>query len=169
MFFIALGRVFDKDRDAHSVRKFIDATKTYKGFFSTSVLEARKIPPGQARPEWLDEFMRDTHEPSVEDLEALSEALKPHEERYRSVYAPIRHQVFAHTGIKDDDDVSDLFSRTLIGDVDDTLYFLRDLLETIWQLGHNGIKPVLGIRPRDFDGARGRYKEAVRRVLDGLS
>ena len=59
--------------------------------------------------------MRDTHEPNVEDLEALSEALKPHEERYRSVYAPIRHQVFAHTGIKDANYVSDLFSRTLIG------------------------------------------------------
>jgi hypothetical protein len=44
LFFIALGRVFDEDRDAHSVRKFIDATKTYKGFFSTSVLEAREIP-----------------------------------------------------------------------------------------------------------------------------
>jgi hypothetical protein len=167
-FFIVLGRIFDKDKDVLSIRKFIDATKTYKGFFSKRALEARRTPAGQPRPSYLDEYMQKTHEPSIEELEALSEALKTHEEKYRSVYAPIRHEVFAHTGETDDAKVSNRFSRTQINDIEETLYFLHDLLITVQQLYHDGIKPVLGNQPKEY-GDKSRYKETARRVLNTLS
>jgi hypothetical protein len=166
-FFIVLGRIFDKDKDAHSIRKFINATVQHKGYFSKHALANRKSTP-QGKPDWLDDFVQQAHEPSVKEIEALSEALKPHEEKYKSVYGPIRHQVFAHTALKDSDKVSALFSRTQISDIEDTLYFLQDLLEAIWQLGHNGIKPILGTRSRDYED-KNRAKQAARRVLESLS
>jgi hypothetical protein len=168
-FFIVLGRIFDTNRDAHSIRKFVTETVKHKGYFSKKALAARRLEASRGeRPEWLDEFLKDVHEPTVTDLESLANALTPHEAKFRSIYDPIRNKVFAHSGLGDPKLVSELFSTILIKDIEDIVYFLHDLLEAIWQLWHNGIKPVLGMRSREY-ADREQASKTARQVLESLS
>jgi hypothetical protein len=40
--FIILGRIFDRTKDAYSIHDFLEATVAYKGFFSKRALAERK-------------------------------------------------------------------------------------------------------------------------------
>jgi len=163
-FFATLGRLFDRRADSHSIDKLLAATEAHPEFFTKAALAGRRTSGGQ-KPEWLDEFLLDVWEPSAADVASLSAALTPCTTKFKSVYGPIRHKVFAHRGLKTKTQTDALFSKTQIKEIDDLLYALHDLLEAIWQLYHNGMKPDLGKRTYDY---RERIATTTRNVLGSL-
>ena len=109
--FIVVARIFDDAPDAHSVHKLVAATIAHPQFFSKHALGARKTPPGQPKPPWLDEYLANVQEPSVTDLRLLRKAVAPHKKTFEELYRPIRHEVFAHKILKDGEAVSALFGQ----------------------------------------------------------
>jgi len=163
-FFITLSRIFDGGRDAHSIHKLLAATLAHPQFFSKAALARRKS-DGDGEPEWLADYIANAFEPQVSDLRGLKRALAPYKVKYEQVYGDIRDYVFAHKILKDRERVTDLFAKTKIGELDEILYFLNDLMEALWQLFQNGRKPELGVRTYDY---RKRIKETTRGVLEGM-
>jgi hypothetical protein len=164
-FFIVLGRIFDNGSDVHSIHKLIAATVAHPEYFSKQALAIRKT-AGKDKPAWLDSFLVDVYEPDRSDLRTLKKALTPHRKNFDSVYGDIRNHVFAHRILKEEKLISELFSKTLIEDIDDMLYFLYDLLEALQQLFDNGRRPELGTRTYDY---KERIKSTTRSVLRQLS
>lgn len=110
--FLMLGRIFDSATDAHSIHNLIAATLDNIEFFSKDALSARRI-AGKAKPNWLHEFVAGAWVPNkASDLRHLKKALKPHAERFRRVYRPIRHKVFAHRMMTDRQEMLELFAGT---------------------------------------------------------
>jgi len=163
-FFIVLGRIFDDGHDAHSIHKLITSCLANPQFFSKEALAKRKQ-EDRKKPEWLDEYIENAHEPSMEELRNLNRALSHHRKRFDEIYRNIRNYVFAHRVAKKAEIVSELFGKTKIGDIENILYFLYDLLEVIWQLYHNGRAPVLGVGEYDY---KVRISGIVRSVLSVL-
>lgn len=164
-FFIALGRIFDDGPDAHSIHKLLTATVEHPEFFSKNSLGLRKT-SGKEKPKWLDSYLADAFEPTVTDLRTLKKALAPQRKKFDSVYGDIRDYVFAHRIIKKKERVSELFGNTLIKDLEQMLYCLHDLLEVLWQLFHNGIRPQMGVRTYEY---KERIRRTTRDVLEKLS
>lgn len=163
-FFIALARIFDDGKDAHSIHKLLTATVAHPEFFSKEALGARRT-AGGPKPEWLDTYLSDIFEPQVADLRALKKSLSMHRTSYNLAYADIRNFVFAHRIYSDKEQITALFSKTLPVEVDKMLYNLRDLLDAVRDLFVNGRRPELGSRTFDY---RNRIKNGVRSTLSEL-
>jgi hypothetical protein len=61
---------------------------------------------------------------------------------YEDRYRELRHKVFAHKGLSDPQ-ITALFARTNIREMQRMLAFLMALHEALWQLFNNGRKPTL--------------------------
>jgi hypothetical protein len=152
-FFISLGCVFDKRRDAWSIYDLIDNTIKYVGLFSKSALRERKRATSSMDgkdPAWLDNYMATAWEPTRKDLEELRDAHAPHAQKFNETYQPIRHIHFAHRGKASAEDIYELFGRTQIDDATEMLRFLYTLVFEIWEIYLNGRKPDLS-NFREYD------------------
>ena len=165
--FVSLSRIFDTDANAHTIHTLINATLGNLHLFSAAALSARKANRGP-KPVWLDDYMAGAWIPtSVKDLRHLKTALAPHAKRFEKVYRPIRHAIFAHRLMSNDQAGAQLFGDTRRDEVAAILNFLHDLIETILNLYTNGWQPELG--KRDFKEHNQRIRDGVARVLRSLS
>lgn len=143
-FLITLGRLFDGDDDTFSVDKFLCFCIGNIDQFNEASLRKRKIAAnGGAVPRWLDEYMKDTCEPSAEDFQRLRGAVTKRRKLYEKTYRPIRNKVIAHKEIATINNVGELFSKTNIGQIQDFLWVLYQIEQVIFHLLHNGrLTPV---------------------------
>lgn len=148
-FIITIGRVFDRDPRSYSLHKLLAETIAHPEYFSKEALARRKCDAaGGSEPDWLAEYLKHSWEPDSAALVQLRDALKPTIAKYEAVYQPIRHKMFAHKDIAVDTDA--LLGKSLIADVEQILYATHDILERLWQLAHNGLKPELGVQKYDY-------------------
>lgn len=160
-FFITMGRIFDDGKDTFSIHKFIQSTLAHPEFFSKESLAKRKS-NGKSEPDWLADYLKDAFEPGVSDLRIIKRRLTPFRKIFDDAYRNIRRSVFAHTLVKDSDSVSELFGRTNISEIKQILYILKDMLEALWQLYHNGRKLEFGATPKAYEE---RIEKTTQRVL----
>jgi hypothetical protein len=164
--FMSLGRIFDTNEATTSIYRLIRITRANIQVFSKAALEARKRGPGP-EPPWLNAFLKGIWEPqTAEDLKFLKEALKPHAKLFESVYKPIRHSVYGHRLVSDDEAGIALFPQTNREAIGKILDFLHDLVESINELYLNGTKPELG---RDFKEYNQRIRDDARNVMRRLA
>ena len=159
-FFVTFGRIFDTRRDVYSVHKVVDDMIHSPFLFSRSALRARKRKMSGISgddPPWLVEYVDNAWEPVQTDLAGLRVALAPSYAKFKAIYQPIRHQVFAHRSIQDQKAIGALFEKTLIADVEEVLRFLHTLFWTIWEMAWNAKTPDL----KDFRS----FDREVRRIV----
>ena len=149
-FFITMGRIFDDGKDTFSIHKFIQSILSHPEFFSKDSLAKRKS-KGSSKPEWLDDYLKDVFEPAMSDLRKFKSQLTPFRKLFDDAYRNIRRSVFAHTLVKEDESVSELFGKTNISEIKQMLYSLKDMLEALWQLLHNGRKLEFGNTSKDYE------------------
>jgi hypothetical protein len=143
--FIALGRIFDRDKRSHSVYRLLDLVEQNPRLFSREALGCRKERSSPNASEWLPSYLRRAHEPTADDFRRLRAHVNKWRKVYERSYAPIRNKHFAH---KERVDTSTLFAKTNIRELQLLLRFLRQLEEALWELFNNGRKPVL--RPQRY-------------------
>lgn len=163
-FFIVLGKIFDDGPDAHSIHKLMSSCVANPELFSKKALSIRKTKNGK-RPEWLDEYLSKAFEPTTKDLRALKNSLSPFRKNFDKVYKDIRNKVVAHKILKENEKISDLFSKTQIKEIEEILHYLYDLLATLWELFHNGREPKLGVQQFDY---KNNIQKTTRNVLMSL-
>jgi hypothetical protein len=160
--FIILGRIFDADPDVHSIHKVLAAALRHVQFFSKEALAARKMGAG-TKPDWLDGYMATAWAPAdTSDLRHSKRGLAIRNRQFEDVYRPIRHSIFAHRLMSNDQAAFELFGNTSRAEVSAILDFLHDLIDIIIDLYSNGIKPELGLR--DFT----EYNQCIRRGPEGV-
>ena len=163
-FIITLGRIFDDLPSSHSIHKVINNCLAHLELFSKAALAKRKMKNGN-KPDWLDKYLSNAFEPSVDDLRVFKKELSKHRKVFDPVYKDIRNKVVAHTEFKDSRQISDLFSGTQIGEIEKILYGLHDILDAIWELMQNGKEPTLGSKTYDY---KDRISNTTRNVLNSF-
>jgi hypothetical protein len=164
--FMCLGRIFDTNDTATSIYRLVRITRLNLQVFSKAALSARKTGHGP-EPPWLNVYLQGVWEPqTAEALRFLRDALKPHAKLFESVYKPIRHSVYGHRLMSDDEAGIALFPQTNREAVGKILDFLHDLIESVNELYLNGTKPELG---RDFKEYNQRVREDARNVMRRLA
>jgi hypothetical protein len=145
--FVALGRVFDQD-STHNVDRLFRSAQDTPEMFTRAALAGRKQQAiGVAA---AAAFARTAYEPVPSDFRRLRKNIKKHRGAYAERYAPLRNKLFAHKELSDGASISELFGRTNIREMQRMLTFLLSLYGALWQLFHNGQKPVL--KPQRFFG-----------------
>lgn len=140
--FMALSRLFDESSDTHTLDKFLRHTVAHPEFFSREAFDARRMQESRGvRPDYLDDYVAKIWVPTTNDLREIARIIRPYRQKWHTDYVPIRNQIFAHSIVIDQQGVSALFSRTLIGDIEDIFKGLYNLLEVVKELWANGRQP----------------------------
>jgi len=170
-FFISLGRLFDKRKDAWSIYDLTENTIGHIGLFSKAGLRERKRARSSKDgkdPEWLENYMANAWEPTRSDLKELEDAIVPYADKFHETYQPIRHIYFAHRGKMSAEDIVELFGKTQISDATDIIRFLYTLVFAIWEIHLNGRKPDLS-NVHKYDSYVKVLTDDVEKLIGGLA
>jgi hypothetical protein len=141
--FIVLGRVFEKERKStHNIHKLLQIAESNRDIFSVDSFAERRRRGSSNADEWLGEYLNHVYVPTDKDFIRLKGYVAKRRKIYRHNYRDIRNKFFAHKEISAEGDVLFLFEKTNIGELQKLLIFLIQLHETLWQLYHNGRKPI---------------------------
>jgi hypothetical protein len=164
--FLTMSRIFDGERDAHTIHSLLNVTLHNTQLFSSDALTGRKMAYGE-KPWWLDEYIANAWFPAgPEDLRHLKRALVPFTASFKNIYRPIRNAIFAHRLMSTLEAGVQLFPKTNREEMTDILNFLHDLVECIRELFNNGRNPESG--KRDFEEHNQHVHEDVAKVLRRL-
>jgi hypothetical protein len=160
--FIVLARVFDQNQKSqHNLDRLIKIAQERLDIFSKGELGKRKQGNSPHRPEWLDEYLEKVYVPTAKDFRQIRKRIATWRRTYEKNYRPIRDKVYAHRGVTGDR-VEALWAQTRIRELQLLLKFLRQLHEALWELFHNGWKPVLRPQRYSLRSIRDRPSEAGR-------
>jgi hypothetical protein len=145
--FIAVGRVFDDDKESHGVARLLCIATENPQIFNHASLAARKQGNNPTKPDWLDKYMLTAYEPIPADFEALQHEVDKQKASYKANYKPIRNKIFAHKDIKGSANVQEMFAQTNIVEFQTLTLFPQSIYSALWNLYHNGSKPDLQEHP----------------------
>lgn len=163
--FMTLGRVFDPNNDSFSVDELLKCCIEEVDSFSKNSLRNRKM-EGQngVEPEWLIDYIEKSYEPNAEDFEKLRIEVEKHRKIFVKVYRPIRHKLIAHNDKKYMDKADELWTETDIDELEEIIWFLNDLKETLFDSYHNGRKPLLTGRDPSLDFYERDFRKLLERI-----
>jgi len=142
--FMTLGRIFDIDGEAFSVDDLLKCCITEIDIFKKENLRARKIKAQDGKePDGLDKYIDNAYEPTEQDFRVLRGGLSKYRKAFEKTYRPIRHKLFAHTDKEFMGRHDELWKDTNIKELENILWYLHDLKETLFNTYQNGRKPIL--------------------------
>ena len=166
-FFITLGRLFDRDKRTLSVDKFLCLCIVNIEEFSHERLRERKVALNNGViPDWLETYMEDVYVPNSTEFQKLRGEVKTQCKLYEQTYGPIRNQVIAHKELSVIDDVSEMFQKTNINEIQKILIRLHQVRGVIFHLYHNG--RLLSIDQVSADDEERMVKNDIESVLQKL-
>ena len=113
-------------------------------------------------PDWLEGYINKAYVPTDIDFQKLRTDVKKHRKVFNEVYQPIRHKLFAHNDKKLMGKADQLWAETNIDQLEEIIWFLYDLKQTLFQTYENGEAPVLQNRKPDM----GFYESDYASLLD---
>ena len=134
---IAIGRIFDQG-SPHNLDRLLRLAETNRVMFSKAALEKRKQGSAPERPVWLDQYLEDIPEPSIQYFRGLRAKTKHFRWIYESTYRDLRHKVYAHRAALDQAEVDRIVAKTNIMEFERLFLFLLSTYESLWQLYMNG-------------------------------
>lgn len=145
---ITLGRIFDPNPENHSVSRLLSLAQRNLQIFSKAALAARKRAESPNADDFLEEYLKGVYEPEPRDIQRLKSLVASRRRTYEANYKAVRHQVFAHRSVSDRAEIEALFAKTNVSELQKLFTFLARLHEVLWQLFHNGRRPVF--RPERY-------------------
>ena len=163
--FITLSRVFDVDSDAFSIDDLLKSCIDQIDIFSRENLRARKIADLNGNePDWLAEYLANAHVPVEDDFKRLRGEVSKRRKIFEAAYRPIRHKLIAHNDKDYMDKADELWAETNIKELEEIIWFLYDLQETLFDTYYNGRKPELQGREPNFNF----YERDFEMLLDNV-
>lgn len=153
--FVVFGRIFDQN-SPHNIGILLGLAQDNPSIFSKPALKRRKLASAPNAPSWITEYMDTAYVPKPADFRRLRGYASKHRKTYLAKYQDLRHKVFAHREITDATQITALFARTNIREMQRMLLFCLSLYDALWQLFVNGRKPVLRSRKISVDRIRKR-------------
>jgi hypothetical protein len=148
---LALGRVFETNTP-HNVGTFMRAMAINRTAFSRTSLAARKAPIFGNDLAGHRSYVTAARIPRLPDFRRVANFVKQHRGAYLTGYRDLRDHVFAHTLTADRAQISALFSKTNIRQLQRMTTYLVHLHDAFWEAFHNGGR--LTLRPRRYSVAR---------------
>lgn len=139
---ITLGRVFDQD-SPHNVDVLLRLAQSTPAMFSRHALTRRKHDSSTPKPDWLNEYVAQAHEPSPEDFRRLRAHVRKARRVYEARYRELRHKVFAHRVAHGPDEVAPIAAKANINELKRLISSLLSLYEALFELFWNGRQPIL--------------------------
>ena len=137
---ISLGRLFGEGR--HNVDTILRLAQSTPELFTKEALRRRKRGEDKEPPSWLDDYVDAAYEPNDGTFARLRCQAEKYNSLYKANYRPLRDRVYAHKVVHGLE-LEGLFGKTRIGELQRLLLFPQRLHAALFNLYHNGRKPIL--------------------------
>lgn len=149
---ITLGRILDKNSNAHKIERLIKAARN-SGLFNNDKLRERKIKGSDNADEWIDNYMNNAHELSSNNFAEILSFAEETRKKWETV-KDLRNKIYAHQEALDDVKKAAIFKKSTYGAFEEIIERLLILEHIFLEAFHNGKLP-------DFDYKNQRIKNAV--------
>ncbi len=139
--YISLGRIFDVT-SKYNIGALLDALEANLHIFQREALAERKRNGKSVDPPWLEEYLARAYYPTAKDVARLRKRIGEYRLVYERAVKPARNKYLAHREKQDRVEVSALFRGGSIKDLWRLTSFLLQLHSVLWEMLHNGRKPV---------------------------
>jgi hypothetical protein len=139
--YMSLGRIFDT-KSHFNVAAVLDAMEADPPLFQRDALANRKRDGRTTDPRWLQDYLRAAYYPTHNDVVRLRKKVEDYRAIYERAVKPARNEYLAHREKQDHVEVSALFGSGTIKDLWRLTTFLLQLHSVLWELLHNGTRPV---------------------------
>lgn len=144
--FIALGRLYDRDSNDHTLHALLEFVGEHRGLFQPVQLEQRRIRAGMAADD-ARTFASQAASLKASVVAELGKEFERHRALYDTNVRPIRHSVFAHAGRISRQERDALFTRVFTRELERMVVFPLRLHRALFQLYMNGDEPLLDSPP----------------------
>lgn len=149
--YIAIARVFDQKNSRYNLFALLDAMEHELAIFEREGLAQRKM-RGQPSPPWLSEYLEKAYCPTKSDVDRLRRYVRAYNRVNQQALLPARHTYLAHRSVLDGHNVQALFGNGTVKQLWQMTTFLLRLEKALWELLHNGRRPVLQPAPYAIQG-----------------
>lgn len=140
--YISLSRVFDLKSPYNLEALFVSMERNLSQF-NRVALEARKREGRATDRPWLKRYLDEAYYPTQVDVSRLRKKVDEYRRIYDRAIMPVRHQYLAHRQAHDENKVQGLYAQGKVDEILRLSTFLLRLHTCLWELFHNGRKPVL--------------------------
>lgn len=140
--YIAIGRVFDR-KSPYNLEALAVAMERDLSVFSREALAERKRDGKKVDPPWLSDYLGNAYYPRRADMARIRKHIANYRALYERAFMPVRHQYLAHRQAHGSEKVQQLFAKGKVKEMWRVSTFLLRLHSALWDLLHNGHKPVL--------------------------
>lgn len=144
--YIAIARVFDQKSSRYNVFALLDAMEQELSIFDREGLAQRKT-QGRPSPPWLSEYLEEAYYPTKSDVDRLRRYVDAYNRLHQRVLLPARHTYLAHRSVLGSHNVQALFGKGTVKQLWRMATFLLRLETALWELLHNGRRPILRSAP----------------------
>lgn len=163
-FFTCLARIFDQN-SPHGIDTLIRTAQEKSDIFSAEALAGRRRKDFKSEAE-LKAYVEKAYIPTAADFRVLRKEVAAKRKIFEEKYRDIRHKVFTHKEVVEDDERKALFAKTNIGEFEELLEFFFNLEAALQGLLDNGHDPSLQ-RPRSsfFQEVKEEAEDDLRTIL----
>lgn len=136
---IILGRVFDKNKRSHRLKKLIEDARASKHFTKESLRERKLVDSGN-HVEWLEGYIQNAHELGSGDFDEMEDFAKEITDLWEKM-AKIRKKIFAHQDIMDESRKTTIVQTGKYKAIEQIIQKLLTLEHVLEQASLNGKKP----------------------------
>jgi hypothetical protein len=148
---IALGRVFENNSE-HNLRTFMQVIHDNRVAFRRAALRGRKAATFGDDVVALNSYVRAAQIPHPSDFARLRKFVTKHRRTYEQKYRDLRHKIFAHTLVVNQNEVAALYQQTNVRELERMTTFLGRLHECILYTYQDGGR--FSTRPRRYSVKR---------------
>jgi uncharacterized protein YbaA (DUF1428 family) len=135
---IALGRIFDKGKDTHNLRRLLKLAEKNKVIFSKDAVRQRKTKDLANASHLIDDYMSNVQDPTPSDFNRLQLFVDARRKVYERCYKQLRDKRYAH---KERTNISGFVAQTNLQELARLVTDLRKLHRVLWDWHRNGLKP----------------------------
>jgi hypothetical protein len=140
--YIAIGRVFDL-KSPYNLEALMVAMEKDLPLFGREALAERKRNGKSIDPPWLQDYLDEAYYPKRTDIARIRKHIASYRATYERAFMPVRHQYLAHRQAHGSEKVQQLFAKGKVKELWRLSTFLLRLHSALWNLLHNGRKPIL--------------------------
>lgn len=156
---ITLGRILDKNSNAHKIERLIKTARN-SNLFNNDKLRERKIKGSDNANEWIEDYMKSTHELTDLDYNKITSFTEETRKRWEDV-KDLRNKIYAHQEALDDNRKAEILEKSKYEVFEDIIDRLLTLEYIFWQAYHNGTAP-------DFDYKNQQIRKYIKDDVHSL-
>ncbi|MEH6470148.1 MAG: hypothetical protein V7752_02755 [Halopseudomonas sp.] len=143
--FIGLRRLYEGKNGTFNFQRFIAICINNISDFSADRLRQRKMVGSYKANEWIESYLENIYEPTVDDFKSLSKIVRNNSKRMKGIYTDAASRIYAHAIHMDRTSIAEITDQLDFDEMEIALDSMWHCYEQIWQMYENGRSPIFDI------------------------